>query len=358
MERREGEDWTSELDGGGVTAANRRIQEILRLDFDAFTRAVVLPQGEFQRFLSGDPAQRRKILVELLGLSSYEQMGAIARAKAESLKQAIETVQSVLEQQYVGVDESALEALEASKTDAEQWATQIGQELKKAEALESQRTEASAAIEELEDISDRVKRSADELLALEVAVDSATKQKSKLSQEAERARSTLGELEAGLSDARARLAELTQAHGDLTAITRAEGALENLLESQSQHMQHESELESAEAMLTGAVEEERRRADALQAAQQAVSQAEATTATARTEAERAKEREEDLKRRAAAAQLAETQRSRRPQRCRPPPTRSTGQRRGSRAPAANARRPNRRGSRRRRPAMSPLCWPT
>ena len=51
-----------------------RVEEIVGLDFDGFTKTVVLPQGQFDRFLRGDGAARRKILSDLLGLNTYERM--------------------------------------------------------------------------------------------------------------------------------------------------------------------------------------------------------------------------------------------------------------------------------------------
>ena len=58
------------------------IERIVGLDHDAFTRSVVLPQGEFDRFLKGKPEERRKILVSLLNLRVYEDMQRIANARA------------------------------------------------------------------------------------------------------------------------------------------------------------------------------------------------------------------------------------------------------------------------------------
>src|ERR1700754_817948 len=60
FERLDGEAWTPVCDRGGVRECDRAIHELLGLDFDAFCRAVVLPQGEFHRFLKGDPGERRK----------------------------------------------------------------------------------------------------------------------------------------------------------------------------------------------------------------------------------------------------------------------------------------------------------
>ena len=77
------------LVGGAAQSVAGRVQEIeteveriVGLDHDAFTRSVVLPQGEFDRFLKGRPEERRKILVSLLNLHIYEDMQRIANARA------------------------------------------------------------------------------------------------------------------------------------------------------------------------------------------------------------------------------------------------------------------------------------
>ena len=74
------------------------VDRILGLDYDGFTRSVVLPQGEFDAFLKGEPKERRKILVALLSLSVYERMqqlahqrSAVARAEADLIKRQLET---------------------------------------------------------------------------------------------------------------------------------------------------------------------------------------------------------------------------------------------------------------------------
>ena len=52
------------------------VERLLGLDYDGFTRSVVLPQGQFDSFLKGEPKERRKILVALLSLGVYERMQA------------------------------------------------------------------------------------------------------------------------------------------------------------------------------------------------------------------------------------------------------------------------------------------
>jgi exonuclease SbcC len=58
------------------------IERILGLDYDAFVRSVVLPQGQFDAFLKGKPEERRKILVALLNLKVYEDMHGLVNRRA------------------------------------------------------------------------------------------------------------------------------------------------------------------------------------------------------------------------------------------------------------------------------------
>lgn len=58
------------------------VPQLLGLGFEQFTRAVVLPQGDFARFLHDKPAARQDLLVQLLGLDVYERMMQRARRRA------------------------------------------------------------------------------------------------------------------------------------------------------------------------------------------------------------------------------------------------------------------------------------
>jgi exonuclease SbcC len=62
-----------------VTAA---VERLLGLTYEHFTTCVVLPQGEFQRFLHAKPSERQQLLVELLDLGVYGAMGTLARGRA------------------------------------------------------------------------------------------------------------------------------------------------------------------------------------------------------------------------------------------------------------------------------------
>ncbi|MPZ87465.1 MAG: AAA family ATPase [Nitriliruptorales bacterium] len=65
-------------DADGVT---RRVEQLLGLAFEQFTTCVVLPQGDFARFLHDTPAGRQALLVRLLELAVYSRMREAAHAR-------------------------------------------------------------------------------------------------------------------------------------------------------------------------------------------------------------------------------------------------------------------------------------
>ncbi|HSF17050.1 MAG TPA: SMC family ATPase [Vicinamibacteria bacterium] len=72
---------------GSAEEVTRKVRELLGLNFDQFTTCVVLPQGEFARFLHEKPAERQDLLTKLLGVEVYERMGALARTREAVAKQ-------------------------------------------------------------------------------------------------------------------------------------------------------------------------------------------------------------------------------------------------------------------------------
>jgi exonuclease SbcC len=95
---------------GKVRDVNQRVAELIGLDYDGFTRAVLLPQGKFDQFLAGDAKERRRILTDLLDLHLYERMQKHALATAKQSKDRVEFLQRQLGADFAGVDEAALSA--------------------------------------------------------------------------------------------------------------------------------------------------------------------------------------------------------------------------------------------------------
>ena len=86
------------------------ICDLLGMEFDDFCQCVVLPQGEFARFLKATPRERQTILLKLLGSSHYEQIGKVAGARAKEAEKEVE----MYADQLRGLAEATPEALQAA----------------------------------------------------------------------------------------------------------------------------------------------------------------------------------------------------------------------------------------------------
>lgn len=89
-------DW--ETLGTSIVAVQNTIEQILGMDFDTFTRAIILPQGKFDEFIKGDTSKRREILRQLAGFEIFELMRKESTELAKLLKQEREMVERQLAQ--------------------------------------------------------------------------------------------------------------------------------------------------------------------------------------------------------------------------------------------------------------------
>lgn len=89
-----------------ATEVKREIESILGMNYDTFTRAIVLPQGEFDSFLRGDAKDRRSILSQLIGLNVYERAGVIARERAKEHRTRAEVIRTQLEKMTLHTPET------------------------------------------------------------------------------------------------------------------------------------------------------------------------------------------------------------------------------------------------------------
>ena len=95
----------------------REVREIVRgivgMDYDGFTRSVILPQGKFAEFLTGDPKKRREILTDLLGLGLFDRMGKRANAVARDAKYQADAKRVLVDREYADVSEESLASAQA-----------------------------------------------------------------------------------------------------------------------------------------------------------------------------------------------------------------------------------------------------
>jgi exonuclease SbcC len=73
-----------------------RVEQILGMDFDTFTRVILLPQGKFDEFIKGNKTKRREILRDLAGFEIFEKMRKQANEKATIVKKEYEFLERQL----------------------------------------------------------------------------------------------------------------------------------------------------------------------------------------------------------------------------------------------------------------------
>ncbi|HET7291590.1 MAG TPA: SMC family ATPase [Vicinamibacteria bacterium] len=191
------------------------VERLLGLDYDAFVRSVVLPQGQFDAFLKGKPEERRKILVALLNLDVYRRMLELANAKAAGARRQAEFLGRELETTLAG---AGAEAVAARR-----------QELREAEARREESERAVGALTAARKVAQRVRDARRDLERLdrEAEAEEARRRglESALAAAGERARTLAAE--AGRA-ARA-LAAVADDPGRHLALTEARPRIEQLV---------------------------------------------------------------------------------------------------------------------------------
>ena len=114
----------------GVRETEEKIKELVGLSYEAFTQAVVLPQGEFAHFLKSAPGEQRKILRDLLRLLVYERMRDIAARERDRLKTILGQLEERLGKDYAGATEQALESRRQSERELSNGLKELADQLK------------------------------------------------------------------------------------------------------------------------------------------------------------------------------------------------------------------------------------
>ncbi|MFN0091315.1 MAG: AAA family ATPase, partial [Acidimicrobiales bacterium] len=127
-----------EVLAGEADEVTRGVEALLGLSYEHFTTCVVLPQGEFARFLHHKPRDRQALLIRLLELGLYERMGQLARARAAAaaggreavgrrlaeLAPVTEEVRAALAARVQSLD-SLLEQVDKAKPELDALATEL-----------------------------------------------------------------------------------------------------------------------------------------------------------------------------------------------------------------------------------------
>ena len=141
LERQMGADWQLSSASEKIKALNEAVEKLLGLDYEAFTRAIMLPQGQFDAFLKGDGKDRRELLFSLYGLEELATLRERAMTRLAGLREELAAAEATL-QHLEGVSEEALaqarEELERLKREEKETSAELSRlerELRKLEGL-------------------------------------------------------------------------------------------------------------------------------------------------------------------------------------------------------------------------------
>lgn len=110
----------SEQVASGERPVTEKIEQMLGLNYGHFTQAVFLPQGKFSEFLKAKPADRRRLLNELLRLLVYERMQERAGKDRELHADKKAQAERRLKEDFNGVTAEALAELERQRNEHSQ----------------------------------------------------------------------------------------------------------------------------------------------------------------------------------------------------------------------------------------------
>ncbi len=226
--------WAQHAASEKIRDANALLESIVGLDYDGFTRAVLLPQGAFDEFLRGDAAKRRSMLTSLLNLDRLTAMQQEARRVATAAADRADSIEARLTEDFgdatpEGVDrarEAHDEAVAvAAKATAE--AERLTAESARLDRLHGAHAQATAAQTLIDEITatladppaerlDAMRR-AEPLRGLIATARAAAERATTASARASQARSTLPDLHASAGFVASDLVKARGALADATA---------------------------------------------------------------------------------------------------------------------------------------------
>ena len=278
LEVQKEDDWTPYAeDAARVREVNAYIIEILGLDYRAFVRSALLPQGRFQEFLTGDRAERRVILTDLLGLDLFKQMARRAGELAQEAKAKAGLREELLQDEYEDVNErsveranqrsmAASEEAEIAKTAADLvngLVNEVRAIQERAAAIQARASETAELAESCADIGDgfrdidrRTKQAKERLKAAQTATGEAKTTRSKFKRDLERAVAKWGDARrlTGLSANADRIAanrhEVAVAQEEQTEVRAAQAELKDDLKQARINLKDvEEKVDHARALL-------------------------------------------------------------------------------------------------------------
>jgi len=219
-----------EVLAGDADAVSAEVERLLGLSYSHFTTCVVLPQGEFARFLHDTPRSRQDLLIHLLDLDIYERMAQMARQRASRSEGRLATI----DEQLHGLETATEEQVRALERRAEaiaQLVARMGSAAARLIELAESARAARSDAERAGALADSLRAIAipDEVLRLDEEIRDATKQLETAEAEHRTATAEADRVEAEQPDrgARGRLERTIHLHAERAAAAQGLARLES-----------------------------------------------------------------------------------------------------------------------------------
>jgi len=157
------------LTGDTIRQTQNKIIDLLRMDYETFINSAFLLQGRADEFTTKPPAERKRILGDILGLSLYERLEERAKEKVKEKEFQLREVRAALE----GIERELIRRPEYERgvTEARKIASQLARQLRQEQGeLQRKREikrELDLKVAQVEEILQRIKEGEDELTHIE-----------------------------------------------------------------------------------------------------------------------------------------------------------------------------------------------
>ncbi len=229
--------WKQLSESEKIKDADRKLEEIVGLTYDNFTKAVLLPQGAFDNFLHAKPGERTNLLRDLLGLSVTAEMAKRAGERARDAGTRAKGLEERLTHDYADVTPERRRTLNAELGTLSEAQTTL---LTARQTL-AERVQALKALQALLDEQAEVAR---ELAALQAREDEIARDRRVLAQaqDAEKLVPYLSDLEARQHKVQDLSAQQERVKNELAGAETALGKAKTALETAEQGAQTLPEL--------------------------------------------------------------------------------------------------------------------
>ncbi len=240
FQMRDGPRWRS-LTETSVRETTRKLVDTIRLDYDTFINSAFLVQGKADLFVSQRPAERKRILGEILNLSVYDGYAQKARdmARDDRNRQAIARGRiELIDRELEGEEGLRKQALDITET--------LSDLKGRLESAAKRRDEISAVVANMQNRQQQLRQAKERIAELSEEAGGLARRRQELKEtiaSSEQMLSRTKEIEAGwgaLEAARSALADLgsrARTHGELVAersrLEQAASELRSRLENQA-----------------------------------------------------------------------------------------------------------------------------